>query len=174
MAQSSGGGGEIVTLLLVGGAAWIGWNIYQSYLAAQYAAAVAASAPPQQPSTPAATPTTPEVVIPANFTVTPTGINNAFSGTVTYNGSPTNFSLIFSGGQATGQVYNSAGSDVTAQLGAANVTTLVNAFNAAVQAELIQGTISSSTPGMSGLGQVRRTARIAVPRLIVRRIGVEG
>lgn len=172
MAQSSGG--EIVTLLLVGGAAWIGWNIYQSYLAAQYAAAAAASAPPQQPSTPAATPTTPEVVIPANFTVTPTGINNAFSGTVTYNGSPTNFSLIFSGGQATGQVYNSAGSDVTAQLGAANVTTLVNAFNAAVQAELIQGTISSSTPGMSGLGQVRRAARIAVPRLVVRRMGVEG
>jgi len=167
------GGGDILTIVLIGGGAWLAWNLYQGYLAAQYAAASAAATPPATPATTtAAPPATPAIIIPANFTVTP-DVNNSFKGIVTYNGYPTSFNLIFSGGQATGEVFNSAGNDVTQQLGAANVTTLVNAFNAAVQNELIQGTITKATGGMSGLGQVR--ARIPVPHMmLVRRIGIEG
>lgn len=177
MAQSSAGG-QILTIVLIGGAAWIGWNIYQSYLAAQYAAAAPPTPAPSTPSTATTTPAaaTPQIVIPANFSVTP-DINDSFRGTVTYNGLPATFNLIFSGGQATGQVFNSAGTDVTATLGTQNVQTLVAAYNAAVNAELIAGTITKATPGMSGFGGFGQAGRavIRIPRPFrLHRIGIEG
>lgn len=167
MAQSSGGG-NILTIVLIGGAAWIGWNIYQSYLAAQAAAAAPPTPAPTPAPTAAPTPT-PQIVIPANFSVTP-DINNSLKGTVTYNGQLTSFNVIIpSGGyagQTSGVVYNSQGQDVTALLGSANVQTLVNAFQAAQN----QATIT----GVAGLGQVRPAVIPVPPAFRLRRIGIEG
>lgn len=157
MAQSNGLS-EILPIVLIGGAAWVAWSLYQSYQAGLTSAA--APATPATPATPAASPSTtqtpaapapaasPAIVIPAGFTVTP-DINSSYKGTVTYNGSPATFNVILgNAGNSVGVVYNSSGADVTALLGAANVTTLVNAFQAAAN----QATIT----GVSGLGQFIR------------------
>ena len=162
MAQSGGGIGEIIPIILIGGAAWVAWSMYQSYQAGQFST-VAPPAGGGSPVPPATTtpapPSTPAVIIPAGFTVTP-DINGAFKGTVTFNGSPTSFDVILANvGNASGVVWNSAGQDVTAVLGAANVTTLVNAFQAAVNQAKVAG-----TPGFSGLGAV-----IPVPMMLTRR-----
>jgi hypothetical protein len=137
--------GEIVPILLIGGAAWVAWSIYQSYQST-------AAATPATPATPAAPATTttqtpaapapaasPAIVIPAGFTVTP-DVNNSYRGTVTYNGSPATLNVILANaGDSTGVVYNSAGTDVTALLGAANVATLVNAYQIAANNLAIGG-----------------------------------
>ena len=151
MAQS-GGIGEIIPIILIGGAAWVAWSLYQSYQAGQFSTV---AAPPSGGSTgttsttTVAPPATPAVIIPAGFTVTP-DVNNSYKGTVTFNGAPTSFNVILANaGNATGVVWNSAGQDVTATLGAANVTTLVNAFQSYVNNAKIAG-----TKGFSGLGAV--------------------
>lgn len=170
MAQSSGGGiGEILPILLIGGAAWVAWSMYQSYEAGVVAAAAAAAPPAGGTSTTGTSTTgtsttgttsttsgssTPTIVIPAGFSVAP-DINGAYKGTVTYNGSPATLDVILS----SGQVYNTAGSDITTLLGSANVTTLINAFQTAVNAGIVAG-----TPGFSGLGQF-----IAVPSTLLTR-----
>lgn len=165
MAQS-GGIGEILPILLIGGAAWVAWSMYQSYEAGVVAAAAAAVPPAGGTSTTGTSTTgttsttggssTPTIVIPAGFSVA-ADINNSYKGTVTYNGSPATFNVILANaGQPANVVYNSAGADITALLGPANVTTLVNAFQAAAN----QATIT----GVSGFGQF-----IAVPSAVLAR-----
>ena len=138
--------GEIVPIVLLGGAAWVAWSLYQSYQAGLVAAASApaGSTPPasststQTPAAPAPA-SSPAIVIPAGFTVKP-DVNNSWKGTVTYNGSPTTLNVILANaGNSSGVVYNSAGADVTALLGAANVATLVNAFQQASNTYTVSG-----------------------------------
>jgi hypothetical protein len=144
--------GEIVPILLIGGAAWVAWSIYQSYQSTA-APTPAAPATPATPAAPATTQTpaapapaaSPAIVIPAGFTVTP-DVNNSYRGTVTYNGSPATLNVILANaGDSTGVVYNSAGTDVTALLGAANVATLVNAYQIAANNLAIGGGAAPAT-----------------------------
>ena len=172
--------GEIVPIVLIGGAAWVAWSLYQSYQAGLVAAAASApagstpvspavpAAPASPSSTSTATPAapapsaSPAIVIPAGFTVTP-DINASYKGTVTYNGALATFNVILgNAGNSAGVVYNSAGQDVTALLGAANVATLVNAFQTAAN--------NATITGVSGLGQF-----IRVPGVIpLRRVPMFG
>ncbi len=174
MAQS-GGIEDVVGLVLLGGAAYVGWSIYQSYVAAQQAATAAATtattappataaattattAPPATPATPAPS-STPTIVIPANFSVTP-DINGAYKGTVTYNGQPATLDVILANaGNTSGVVWNANGQDITSILGPANVTTLVNAYQAAVNQQTVTG-------NLSGLGQVRVPTAV-IPRRVI-------
>jgi hypothetical protein len=158
MANSSGGIGEVLPIVLLAGAAWF---IYETF----FSTTTVAATTPAVPATPTTTTTTPPVattniVIPAGFTVTP-DINNSWKGTVTYNGSPATFNLIYSGGAPTGQVFSSAGADVTATLGSANVTALVNAFQNASNVFIAQG---GNVP--AGMGQY---VPIRVPHAIMPR-----
>jgi hypothetical protein len=151
MAQQQNALSEIGPILLIGGAAWVAWLIYQSYQATYQA--TAAPATPATPAAPATTQTpaapapaaSPAIVIPAGFTVTP-DVNNSYRGTVTYNGSPATLNVILANaGDSTGVVYNSAGTDVTALLGAANVATLVNAYQIAANNLAIGGAVAPAT-----------------------------
>jgi hypothetical protein len=163
MAQSNGIG-EVIQFALLGVGAWIAWNIYEAYVLGQ--SSVTAPATPAVPATPAtpAPSSTPSIVIPANFSVT-SDINNSYKGQVTYNGSPATFNVIIANaGASSGVVYNSSGQDVTALLGAANVQTLVNAYQAAVNTETVAGTLS----GFSGLGQFIRVPSPVFPRRVIR------
>lgn len=172
MAQS-GGIEDVVGLVLLGGAAYVGWSIYQSYVAAQQAATAAAAAaattPPAAststspatsatPATPAPS-STPTIVIPANFSVTP-DINGAYKGTVTYNGQPATLDVILANaGNTSGVVWNANGQDITSILGPANVSTLVTAYQAAVNQQTVTG-------NLSGLGQVRVPTAV-IPRRVI-------
>jgi hypothetical protein len=162
MAQQQGGGfAEVLQFALFAGVALVAWNLYTAYQLGQAQASTTPSTPTSTPTTTATT-SVPAIVIPANFSVV-IDVNNSLRGTVTYNGTPTSFNVIpANAGASTGVVYNTSGQDVTALLGPANVTTLVNAFNAAAASEKVSGTLS----GFSGFGQV---ARIAVPRMLRRR-----
>jgi hypothetical protein len=152
-----------MSIVLLAGGAWVAWSLWQSYQAGLTTAATTAtpatpatSASATTPATPAPS-TTPTIVIPAGFSVV-TDINNSYRGTVTYNGTPTSFNVILANaGQSTGVVFNTSGTDVTALLGPANVTTLVNAFQSAVNTETVAGNLA----GVYGLGQF-----IRVPRMI--------
>ena len=160
--------GSIIQVVLIGGAAWIAWNLYTAYVLGQQSAAIQGTAPVQVPvpaptttttppaaTAPATPPSVPPIIIPAGFTVTP-DINNSYKGTVTYNGSPATLNVILANAGATsGVVYNSTGQDITALLGPANVTTLVNAYQAAANAATVSG--------VSGLSQIR------VPMMLTRR-----
>ena len=154
MAQSSGIG-EVLGIAALAAAAWF---VYETFFTTTTVAA------PTTPTAPATTTTSPaattNIVIPAGFAVTP-DINNAWKGTVTYNGSPATFDLIFASGAPTGQVFSSAGVDVTSTLGPANVTVLMNAFQSAANAFIASG---GTVP--TGMGQY---VPVRVPRAIMPR-----
>lgn len=156
--------GQVLTFALFGAAAWVAWNLWESYQLG------VASTVPATSTTPTTTPTTTtppvattNIVIPAGFAVTP-DVNNSWKGTVTYNGAPAAFNLVFAGGAPTGQVFSSAGTDVTATLGSANVTTLMNAFQSAANAFIAQGGIVPA-----GMGQY---SPIRVPKMLIPRRAV--
>ena len=149
MAQQQNEFGEVLMFALFGAAAWVAWNLYSAYQLG--AATTTTTTSPAIPATPVTTttppPATTNIVIPAGFTVTP-DINNSWKGTVTYNGTASSFNLIFSGGAPTGQVFNSAGVDVTSALGSANIAVLTAAFQSAANAFIAQG---GNVP--AGMGQ---------------------
>ena len=164
MAQSGGNEfAEVLQFALFAGVAWVAWNLYESYQLGQASATTTAPASGTSTSTTSTgstTAATPQIVIPANFSVA-ADINNSYKGTVTYNGSPATFNVILANaGQSSNVVYNSSGADVTSLLGPANVTTLVNAFQAAVNQQTITG--------VSGLGAalpaIITPHRILLPR----------
>jgi hypothetical protein len=166
MAKDSGLS-EILPVVLIGGAAWVAWSLYQSYQAGLTSAAAAPATPAspastQTPSAPAPA-SSPAVVIPAGFTVIP-GANNSWQGTVTYNGSPTTFNVILANaGNSSGVVWNTAGTDVTALLGAANVTTLVNAFQQASTAY----TVAGGAPAPAGAATVIVAPQAVLPQRVI-------
>ena len=169
MAKDSGLS-EILPVVLIGGAAWVAWSLYQSYQAGLTSSATAA-APATTPASSTSTQTpaapapaaSPAVVIPAGFTVTP-GTNNSWRGTVTYNGSPTTFNVILANaGNSSGVVWNTAGTDVTALLGAANVTTLVNAFQQASTAY----TVAGGAPAPAGAATVIVAPQAVLPKKVI-------
>lgn len=155
--------GEVLKLALFAGVAWVAWNLYEAYqLGASTTTAPATgttSSTTTTPATPATPAATPDIVIPAGFTVAP-DINNSYKGTVTYKGVATTFNVILANaGQGTQVVYNSQGQDVTALLGSADVTTLVNAFQAAVNQQQITG--------VSGFGQFIPVPPVLLARRVV-------
>jgi hypothetical protein len=157
MAQSSGGIGEVLGIAALAAAAWF---VYETFFSGTTVAATTPVTTPPATTTTTPPATTTSIVIPAGFTVTP-DINNSWKGTVTYSGSPATFNLIYSGGAPTGQVFSSAGVDVTSTLGAANVTALVNAFQNASNVFIAQG---GNVP--AGMGQY---VPIRVPHAIIPR-----
>lgn len=136
MAQSNDGFAEVIKFALIGGAAWVAWSLYQSYLAGQAAATAPGATPPAgtpPTTTTAATPPAATVTlsIPSNLSVT-SDINNALKGMVNVNGQLVSIDVIPSAaGQPSGVVWNSSGDDVTSMFTPAQITQLITAYSLA-------------------------------------------
>jgi hypothetical protein len=137
MAQDNGMGEILKWGLIIGG----GYLLYNYFIAP---AATAATTPVTGTTTPptgttttttgsTTTTPTPGLVIPSTLTVTP-GINQSLQGTVQLNGESVQLSIITGRAPATsGVIYNTSGTDITAQFTAAQQAQLVQAFLLAPQ-----------------------------------------